>query len=160
MMGSEMRMRRVPANEQERGIPALEEGFAAILQNDVFDRETESGVLCSLGEEWRTMNVLLTGEAFPEGPCSLPVLGGEHVATFDSRFDVMLWLGAEGVRSARAYVAEVDFDERFERNRKELRYYGDISYLATDLRRRLDAMQRFYSLAEDAGEAVVKRVYE
>jgi hypothetical protein len=83
-----LRMRRVPADGLERGIPALEDGIAATLRNEVFAREVASGTLCSPGEEWRTMNVLLTGEDFPgTEPASLPVLGGTHVARFEGRFE-------------------------------------------------------------------------
>jgi hypothetical protein len=59
-------MRRVPADQLDRGIAVLEDGFAAVLQKDeVWDREVESGTLCSLGEQWRTMDVLLTGDESP-----------------------------------------------------------------------------------------------
>jgi hypothetical protein len=154
-------MRRVPANELERGIAVLEDGFSATLQNEVFDREIASGTLCSLGEEWTRMNVLLTGEDFPDGIASLPVLGGAHVASFGSPVDIMVWLDVDGVRSARTYLSGLDFDECFERRRKQLVYYpDDVSYLSTELRRLLGDMQRFYALAVAAGEAVVKRVYE
>jgi hypothetical protein len=72
----------------------------------------------------------------------------------------MIWLDADGVRRAHAYLAGIGFDERFERWRKQLAYYGDALYLESDLRRRLGDMLRFYGLAAEAGEAVVKRVYD
>jgi hypothetical protein len=154
-------MRRVPADELERGIAVLEDGFSATLQNEVFRRERAAGTLCSLGEDWTRMNVLLTGEAFPDGIASLPVLGGVHVASFNSQVDIMTWLDADRVREAHAYLDGIDFDDCFERRRKQLVYFpDDVSYLSTELRRLLGDMQRFYALAAAAGEAVVKRVYE
>ncbi|WP_333772094.1 hypothetical protein [Streptomyces sp. IBSBF 3136] len=106
------------------------------------------------------MNVLLTGEAFPAtDPESLPVLGGVHVASFQTPVDVMIWLDADGVRGAHAYLGGIDFDEHLERHRKKLEFFGDAGYVATDLRRRLSDLKRFYALADADGEAVVKRVY-
>lgn len=158
-MGDSLRMRRVPANELERGIAVLEEGFSAILKNDeVYDREIASGTLCSLGEDWRQLNVLLTGEYYPDGIDSLPVLSGVHVATFDSPIDMMIWLDADRVRNAHAYLGDIDFDDRLERHRDKLASYG-ILWLEPDLRRLLGDMQRFYGLAAAAGEAVAKRVF-
>ncbi|MFD5793303.1 DUF1877 family protein [Streptomyces diastatochromogenes] len=159
-MGNSMRMRRVPADALDRGIAFLEDGFTATRQNEVFTREIESGTLCSLAEEWQPMDVLLTGVRFPDPePECLPVLGGVHVASFETPVDVMIWLDTDGVRAAHAYLEGIDFDERFERHRKRLEFYGDLGYLETDLRRRLSNLQRFYALADAAGEAVVKRVY-
>lgn len=160
-MGNSMRMRRVPADELQRGVPLLEEGFSATRNNEVFASEIQSGILCSLGEEWRTVNVLLTGEEFPAaGPASLPVLGGVHVGSFSTPVDVMVWMEADGVHSAHEYLASIEFDELFDLHRKKLGAVGDAAAeIEHDLRRRLQDLQRFYGLADAGHQAVVKRVY-
>jgi hypothetical protein len=81
------------------------------------------------------------------------------VASFETPVDLMIWLDVDGVRGAHAYLGGIDFDEYFERHGKQLAFYGDIAFQATDLRPRLSNLQRFYALADAAGEAVVKRLY-
>ncbi|AZM74599.1 hypothetical protein D1J63_06240 [Streptomyces sp. KPB2] len=59
-MASSLRMRRASPTDSEKGAAHLEEGFTATRDNDVFDAEQEAGALCSLGEDWQEVNVLLT----------------------------------------------------------------------------------------------------
>ncbi|WP_369147900.1 DUF1877 family protein [Streptomyces sp. R44] len=160
-MGNSMRMRRVPADELQRGVPLLEEAFSATRNNEVFASEIRSGILCSLGEEWRTVNLLLTGEEFPAaGPAALPVLGGVHVGSFATPVDMMVWLDADGVHIAHEYLASIEFDAMFDLHRKKLGAVGDAAAeIEDDLRRRLQNLQHFYGLADAGHQAVVKRVY-
>jgi hypothetical protein len=155
-MGRSLRMRRVPANELQRGSRFWRTDFRQHCRT--IDREVASGSLCSLGEVWCQMNVLLTGEYYPDGPASLPVLGGAHVASLDLPIDTVIWLDADGVRDAHVCLSGVDFDDYFERHREKLEFYG-ILFLEPELRRLLGEMQRFYALAAAAGEAVAKRAY-
>lgn len=154
-MGSSLKMRRVSADELQRGVPFLEKGFSATRINEVFDGEIQSGVLCGLGEEWNTINLLITGEVFPPiGPAALPVLGGAHVASFETPLDMMIWTDADSVRVAHEYLTGVEFEALLDLHRKRLGEFNE-----QDLRRRLQNLQRFYGLAEASHQAVVKRMY-
>ncbi len=157
-MASSLRMRRVSPTDLERGVAHLEEGFAATLDNDVFGVEQESGVLCSLGEDWQEVNVLLTGEELPRlSPGALPVLGGDHIASMGSPIDVMLWLGNAEVAEALAFLESTDFQEALSAHQSDLGHLLQVrgeAYLS-----RLEQLKRFYGLAAQEGQAVVKRVY-
>lgn len=160
-MGTSLRMLRIAPDEAMKGVEHLESRFSKPLENDTFLAELESGILCSLGEDWQMVNVLLTGEDFPAtGDECLPVLGGEHVATLGSPFDVLLVLRPDLVRSASAYLQGVDTGALLERNKGRLRVVGGAPDRLTDqLVGCVQAMRRFYLDASAAGHAVAKRMY-
>ncbi|MDQ0844624.1 DUF1877 family protein [Streptomyces sp. V1I6] len=160
-MGTSLRMRRVGPDEVVKGAEYLESRFSETLKDDVFLQELEAGVLCNPGEDWQMVNVLLTGEDFPAtGSECLPVLGGEHVATLGSPFDVLLVLKPELVRIASEFLQGVDTNALLEQHKGKLRVVGGApDWMVSQLVGHIDAMKKFYLDASAAGQAVTKRVY-
>ncbi|MFD4259285.1 hypothetical protein ACFWR9_17085 [Streptomyces sp. NPDC058534] len=99
----------------------LEQGFAGRLDNERYQEEVNPGVLCSLGEDWQMVNVLLTcDEDFPPtGAECLPVLGGEHVAPLGEHVDLLLE-SPERVRAAYEFLDGVDDQDLLRRHRSQL----------------------------------------
>ncbi|WP_307713854.1 DUF1877 family protein [Streptomyces sp. V4I23] len=141
----------------------LERGFAGTLDNDRYQEEIGSGILCSLGEDWQMVNVLLTGEGFPPmGAECLPVLGGEHLATFDEHLDVLLLLRPEMVQTASTFLDGVDdrYLLRRHRSRLDARTVGAApDWMVEALLAHIGELRQFYKRAAAANEAVAKRVY-
>ncbi|MEE4495541.1 DUF1877 family protein [Streptomyces sp. BE230] len=160
-MGTSLRMRRVGPDELTKGIEHLESRFSDTLEDETYLQEFEAGVLCNLGEDWQMVNVLLTGEDFPAtGSKCLPVLGGEHVATLGSPFDVLLILPPALVRAASEYLHEVDVDTLVEQNSGRLRVVGGTpDWMVSQLVSHIAALKKFYLAASTAGDAVSKRMY-
>jgi len=131
------------------------------LKNKRFEKELDSGILCSLGEDWQMVNVLLTGEDFPAtGIESLPVLGGEHIATPGEQPDVLLVLKPELVRMAADFLQGIDNDALVRQNKGRLRVVGGApDWMIDALVGHLEAMRKFYLEASASGSAVAKRVY-
>jgi hypothetical protein len=157
-MGSSLRMRRVASSDLARGLQYLEDGFTATKKKDVFLAERESGVLCSLGEDWGIVNVVLTGEEYPRtGQQVLPVLGGNHIGSMGSPVDVLLWLDVAEVREAHEFLDGIDFRELIERRRRDLgRALDGLTDIVAE---HLEGLRRFYRLAAQTDQAVVKRLY-
>jgi hypothetical protein len=154
-------MRRIHVLEAEKGADHLEQGFARALDDERYQAETDSGVLCSLGEYWQMVNVLLTGEDFPPtGAESLLVLGGEHLATLGEPLDLLLLLAPDLVQEASAYLDAVDEQDLLRRHRSRLRVVGGApDRMTEDLLAHIGALRRFYRRAAAANEAVAKRLY-
>ncbi|MGW0731161.1 DUF1877 family protein [Streptomyces sp. NPDC002851] len=154
-------MRRVAPDEAVKGAAHLEKLFSKSLKNKTYERELESGALCDLGECWQMVSVLLTGEDFPaEGVESLPVLGGEPIATQGEQVDVLLVLEPRLVRIASDFLQGVDSHSLVSQNKGKLRVVGGatdwmVSQLVTDI----EALKKFYLEAATGGSAVTKRVY-
>ncbi|MGI5402460.1 DUF1877 family protein [Streptomyces sp. CA-135486] len=160
-MGTSLRMRRVSADEVAKGPDHLEKQFSKTLKNRTFKKELDSGVLCSLGEYWQMVNVLLAGEDFPAtGVESLPVLGGEHIATQGERVDVLLVLKPELVLAAADYLQGIDPEAQVRENKGKLRVVGGApDWMIDALVGKFEAMRKFYLEASASGSAVAKRVY-
>lgn len=154
-------MRRIAPDDAAKGPEYLEGRFSETLEDETYLQELEDGVLCNLGEDWQMVNVLLTGEDFPAtGAECLPVLGGEHVASLGSPFDVLLVLKPELVRIASEFLQGLDTDALLEQNKGKLRVVGGApDWMVSQLVGHIGAMKNFYLDASAAGHAVAKRVY-
>ncbi|MFR9780573.1 DUF1877 family protein [Micromonospora sp. MS34] len=163
-MSISLRMRRIPAEELDRGLSHLEAGFAATLDNAVYDAETESGVLCDIGEQWQFVHLVVTGERHQvTGPSGLPVLGGEPLGQVGpTDRDLILKLSPGDVSAAADFLRAVDLPGLMEVNRELLaeRTGGSLPNLFLNvIKDHLADLRRFYDLAAEAGQAVVKRTY-
>lgn len=157
-------MRRIPAKDLDRGLSYLEAGFEATLDDTVYDAETESGVLCDVGEDWNFTHLALTGQRHQRpGASGLPVLGGEPLGQVGpTDRDLIIKLSPDEVVQAAEFLRSADLSALLEAHRGLLaeRTGGILPapFLA-DIRTYLEELRRFYGLAADAGEAVVKRTY-
>lgn len=144
-----------------KGADHLEKKFSRTLKNTRYKKELEAGILCDLGEEWQSMNILLTGEPFPTGgAASLPVLGGEHIATMETQTDVLLILKPELVHASAHYLQGIDGNQLAAERKSKLRVAGGApDWMIDTLIKHIENLREFYCGASAIGNAVTKRVY-
>lgn len=159
-----MRMRQVSQRDLDRGLPHLEAGFAATLDNAVYQAETESGLLCDLGENWEFVHFVVTGQRHQaSGVRGLPVLGGERLGQVGpTDRDLILKLSPEEVAAAANFLNGIDVPALIMANRPLLaeRTGGILPDLFLRvIEAHVEELRRFYLMAAEAGRAVVKRTY-
>jgi hypothetical protein len=162
-MGVSLRMRRIHASIVEEGLDALEDGFEATTDNELYDTESTEGVLCDLAEEWRAIGTALNGRYSGNGPVGdMPVMGGILLGYVGDHPEAILMLPQDGVREAAAFLQRVDIHAMIEANREELTRLngGSLPDRVTEgVVEDAARLKRFYGLAAAAGQVVVKRIY-
>lgn len=162
-MSVAIRMRRVPPEDLNLGLRHIDAAFEATFDEAVYEAEIESGVLCSLDEDWNFAHVILTGQRHQiAGPSGLPVLGGVPLGLVGSEPEMLIGLSREEVAAAANFLRAADITALMDARRELLAEYvlGEIpdSFVA-GIREDLKALRRFYELAADASQVVVKRIY-
>ncbi|MFB9237328.1 DUF1877 family protein [Plantactinospora siamensis] len=164
MAAVSLRLRQVSQQDLDRGLGHLESGFVATLDNEVYDAETCSDLLCDLGENWEFVHLAVAGQRHQDdGISGLPVLGGERLGEVGpTDRDLILKLTTDEVAAAAGFLREADVSALMTAHRPLLAertggilpdvFLNMIGSQVADLR-------RFYLSAAEAGRAVVKRSY-
>ena len=164
MAAVSLRMRQVCQQDLDRGLPHLEAGFAATLDNAVYAAETQTDLLCDLAEDWEFVHLVVTGQRHqPHGASGLPVLGGQPLGQVGpTDRDLILKLSPPEVAAAADVLRAADVPALMAAGRPLLaeRTGGILPDVFLDvIGAHVADLRRFYRAAADKGRAVVKRTY-
>ncbi|MEU6574971.1 DUF1877 family protein [Streptomyces sp. NPDC046805] len=154
-MGVSFRLCQISAGENIRDIGSLERRLSD-------DFKPESPLACALGESWRFVNVLLTGEQYSTaGVSGLILLGGQHVATFEDPTDVLIVLDEVQVEEVAEFLRRNENEVLLDRNRHALEVFfrGALRPgLMENFLNAVDQLRMFYESASLNGNTVAKRL--